>query len=101
VANQRLRELLVEMGRVHSVRPPPVRMVVDNQDQSNALYVIPARLFLSILVSYVIALAEDIYGVNAIFPDTATNNSIQGMQLVDEFTKEACTQISLPCTDIV
>jgi hypothetical protein len=39
----------------------------------------PARLFLSVLVSYIIALAEDSNGLNSIWvPGAITNNAIEG-----------------------
>ncbi len=74
---QSLDQLLIEIGARNHVRKPPMRMLVDvRPNLFDALYVMPARLFLSILVSYIIALAEDSNGLNAIFPGDAKNPSI-------------------------
>jgi hypothetical protein len=96
-----LQQLLVSIGVHHQVRTPPVKELLDHENLSNTLYVMPVRLFLSVLVRYIIALAEDTNGLNAIYPDGNTNNSIEGMQIIEKFTKKACTQIFLPFTNIV
>jgi hypothetical protein len=51
-----------------------VFLLVDHEDLSDALYII--------------ALAEDTDGLNAIFPGAITNNAIEGMKLIHKFTRQ-------------